>query len=125
MQVKFWQHLFQQLNEYLAKDSLNAMASLSARLEVVKPAVQNPNTAMIQGQPALVPSNKLRLMIHGDSYATGNNSNGSKNNSPNSSNATKGNAPPTANTPPVYFINEINLMTILDSVKLLAGPKDD
>lgn len=97
-QMRFWDKLFGQITEYLSKDALHAMLCLTAHADIVRPPA-----ALSHGLPATVDMGpgaaKLKVVISGDS----------------------GSQPQgLAHVAPIFFVNDINLLTVLDSFKLLA-----
>lgn len=147
MQVRFWQRLFRQIHEYLGRDALDVLACITAKLETVKAAPRRNSvdaglasttaSSMNAGpnhgdeeEDALssrAKNTKLRLTLRGDSSLMGVPQQSSSMNVSASgagyarqrsmSRDSTSSAPAAA---PIYLVNEINLLTILDSAKLFA-----
>ncbi|KAL6760425.1 hypothetical protein V8C86DRAFT_3132417 [Haematococcus lacustris] len=147
-QVRFWQRLFRHLHEYLGRDSLDALASLSASAELVKPPP--PPTAPAPPHPRGPHHHAATGTAHGAAAP-------STTHHRSASGSVRGGAPPAAaaaaaagaagqsklrvvlagdvglgaaglapgthpqpRCAPVYCVNDINLLTLLDSVRLLT-----
>lgn len=104
LQVRFWQKLLAQVHEYLGKKSLDTLLCLSAHAEVIKPPTkprgqQPAGSTGGSSAPGGAASTRLRVVLTGDR---------------------RKNPPGLTHVAPIHVVNDINLLTLMDSVKLLT-----
>lgn len=95
-QLAFWYKLFSQLHEYLGKESLDVTACVSAHAEVIRPTKGSTKRSGPNPTPDDDPI--LRVMINGGSSQQG-----------------------LTQVAPFSLVNEVNLLTVLDSFKLFES----
>eukprot|EP00798_Chlamydomonas_sp_ICE-L_P013177 gene13177-30663_t len=92
--MRFWDKLFSHLQEYFSKESLDVTLCLGAKATTINPPfTQAPSSE--SGQDPTEP--KLRIVLTGDVGAS---------------------TPGLASVCPVNVVNDVNLLTILESYKL-------
>jgi hypothetical protein len=122
MQIAFYERLFSHMHEYLGKDALRVLACVSSSLDLVKqPAASHSAQSSGIPQSPAEASNKLRLTLVGEGVQQASGS-GPAGVSPASGLSPAGSGV-ASQQPVAYLINEVNLLTLLDSFKLFLEPR--